>query len=52
MIRRKLAALFAALMIGTMMMPVTYAYAQVTDPDVDTDTVVETVTVEGAEEEI
>jgi len=34
------------------MMPVTYAYAQVTDPDVDTDTVVETVTVEGAEEEI
>ena len=52
MIRRKLAALFAALMIGTMMMPVTYAYAQVTDPDVDTDTVVETVTVEGAEYEI
>ena len=52
MIRRKLAALFAALMIGTMMMPVTYAYAQVTDPDVDTDTVVETVTMEGAEEEI
>ena len=51
MIRRKLAALFAALMIGTMMMPVTYAYAQVTDPDVDTDTVVETVTVEGAEED-
>ncbi len=41
MIRRKLAALAAALMIGTLMMPVTYAYAQGTDPDA---AAVETVT--------
>lgn len=41
MIRRKLAALVAALMIGTLMMPVTYAYAQGTDPDA---AAVETVT--------
>lgn len=47
MMKRKLAAFIAVLMIGALMMPVTYAYAQGTDPDA---VAVETVTTEETEE--